>query len=497
MMSTPRDIRLLKTIICALALCANTSLLQAMTMYSRQDPYPLYSTLDPQTFVYRRYREQLLQNDYAQLSCDWAHIGITAFGQNANEGKNLCGQRVELGDLNGRWFMPGLLYGPVPAGQTLPAILGTAKTALFAVPADTVINDCQGFDKKQLMGFFSVPLNYRKRGVRFQIEAQLCCDVGIVLEAGLADIWQSVCPSYICPCPPEAIPEPPVIGQQDPDVHCAAVCQTYINETDKVAPADSPLPGLPNMTKANVNKYLMCPFLCNIVPEICINVDDYHKLSAEDVRVGLYWRHAYVISDTRSKWPEFLFLPFAMIKASFPASKKICPNQVFAVSAGNDGHYAVGASCGMSGEFATSIEIGWEFGYTHFFAKDVCKMPMPTSCFQQGIYPFCTDANVQPGANWNFGAKMSTYHFLERLSFFFQYMLVIHEKDCIKPLVCDPAFLPKKLEDTTIFKTQVANIGFNYDISPNIGLGFLWQAPLQQQISFRATTLMFGFNATF
>ena len=137
-MPIQRDRRLLKKVLCAFSLCAYSNLVQAMTMYSRQDPYPVYSTLDPQTFIDRRYREQLLQNDYAQLSCDRAHIAITPFGQNANEGKNLCGQRVELGDLNGRWFMPGLLYGPVPEGRTLPTILGTAKTALFGVPTDTV-----------------------------------------------------------------------------------------------------------------------------------------------------------------------------------------------------------------------------------------------------------------------------------------------------------------------------------------------------------------------
>lgn len=497
MISIQRDKRLLKTIICALVICSNASFLTGITVYSRQDPYPLFSTLDPHTFVDRRHREQLLQNDYPQLSCDWAHLGITAYGQNANEGKNNCGQRVELGDLNGRWFMPGLLYGPVPEGQTLPAILGTAKTALFGVPADTVINDCQGFDQKQLMGFFSVPLYYRKRGVRFQLEAMMSCDVGVRFEAGLADICQSVCPSYICPCPPEVVPDPPLIGQQDPDVHCAAVCATYINETNKPTNLPSPLTGLPLMTVASVNQYLMCPFRCNIAPEICIDIADYHKLSAEDIRLGLYWRHAYVISDTRSKWAEFLFIPFAQVEASFATSKKIDADAVFAVSAGNDGHNAISATLGMDGEFATSIEIGWEFGYTHFFDKNVCNMPMPTSCFQQGIYPFCANVNLQPGANWNFGAKMSTYHFVDRLSFFFQYMLVIHEKDSIKLRSCDSAFLPELLENRSAFKTHVANVGFNYDISPNIGLGFLWQAPLQQQASYRSTTIMFGFNATF
>src|SRR4029079_18880017 len=117
MMSIHQDIRLLKIVIGSFALCSTTGFVTGITVYSRQDPFPLYSTLDPHEFVYRRYREELLQHPYELVTCDRWHIGISAFGQNANEGKNLCGQRVELGDLNGRWFVPGLLYGPVPAGQ--------------------------------------------------------------------------------------------------------------------------------------------------------------------------------------------------------------------------------------------------------------------------------------------------------------------------------------------------------------------------------------------
>lgn len=496
-MSIQHNKRLLQLVFYMFAFCFYTSYIEAITLYSRQDPVPLFSTLDPHTFIYRRYRQELLQHELdEQRACDFFHLGISPFGQNANEGKNNCLERVELGDLNGRWFMIGLLYGPVPAGRTLPPSLVAARAALFPGVVG-VINDCNGFDPKQLMGFFSVPLTYRKRGIRFQLEAQLTPTIGVRVETGLADIYQSVCPSYICPCPPEVTADPPTVSTQDPDVHCAAVCATYINETDKPTNLPNPRPNLPQVNVDNVNKYLMCPFKCIIAPEICLNIDNYHKLSVEDIRAGVYWRHAYLINDTRLGWPEFLFVPFAMAEASFAISKKIPGNEVYGVSAGNNGHNALGLSAGMDGEFANSIEIGFNAGYTHFFKKGVRCMPVPTSCFQQGIYPFTTDVSVAPGANWDFGAKMSAYHFLERLSFFFQYVLVIHENDSIKLKQCDSTFQPHLLEQKSSFKTQVANVGFNYDVSPNISLGFLWQAPLQQQRSYRSTTIMFGFNATF
>lgn len=494
-MSTQHNKRLLHLLFYLLGCCLSIPYTSAITVYSRQDPLAIFSTLDPETFVFRKCRNILLNRVDVEedTRCERVHLGISPFGQNANEGKDKCGQRVELGDLTGRWFMIGLLYGPVPSGYTLPPTLATAKAALF--PEVDVVNNCEGFDTKQLLGFFSVPLSYRKRGIRLQLEAQLWPEIGLCIEGGMVDIYQAVCPSYICPCPPEVTADPPVVGAQDPDVHCAAVCATYINETDK--PGAVTPPDLPLLTPANVNKYLMCPFRCNIAPEICLNIAPYHVFCAEDTRLGLYWRKAYVINDKRTNWPEFLFLPYATLKASLPTSKGVRANQAYGVSAGNNGHYAIGVTAGLNGEFANSIEIGFGAGYTHFFKKDVCCMPVPTSCYQQGIYPFSTDVTRQPGANWDFSAKLSAYHFLERLSFFFQYALVIHEEDEINLRHCDPAFLPEILEKRSSFRTQVANVGFNYDISPNVSLGFLWQAPLQQQASYRTTTIMFGFNATF
>jgi hypothetical protein len=72
-----------------------------------------------------------------------------------------------------------------------------------------------------------------------------------------------------------------------------------------------------------------------------------------------------------------------------------------------------------------------------------------------------------------------------------------HKDDNICLKTADAAFKPRVLEEVTGFKTKVANIGFNYDLSRNVSLGFLWQAPLSQQNSYRSTTAMFSVSGTF
>ncbi len=142
---------------------------------------------------------------------------------------------------------------------------------------------------------------------------------------------------------------------------------------------------------------------------------------------------------------------------------------------------------------------GAEVGMTYFFERDFEKFRLPTSCFQQGIFPFATSVSVHPGYNWHFGAKLSAYHFLDRLSMWFQYIQMEHKPDDITLRKCEDAdfFMPEVLEKVTGFKVKLINAALNYDISPNIGLGLLWQAPLTQRNAYRSSTVMFSFNATF
>jgi hypothetical protein len=488
---------------------ATSSVLQAyITQYNRFDPYPVYRSLDSDIFLnmFERLRLKGIPNDRAHK--EWFGISISPFGQNAIDypgltvtapltpttipasasARDIEGLKVPIGDLDGRWGMIGLLYGATPVGTTFPPLLLEARNALFPTePAGVPIDDSGGIDPKKQWGFFEVAGEYRKRGVRAEFEAQILNDFGIDLQLGFSDImftatlYNDLTVNAPVFPPPQTVPVPmyfPVAG-----------INTSYN------------PGNPNFTFNNIEEFLMYR-LREIGPQINLDLCDFHCSSIEDIRAGLYWRHAYPMNGNRARgyacdWAQFLLIPWAMVQGSAAVSKDLPYNVKFGVPFGNHGHHALGFCAGLNLDFTETIEVGCELGATHFFDRDFCNVPVPTSKFQSNLYPFQTTVNIQPGQNLHFGAKMFAYQFLGCLSFTFKYIVVLHRNDtiCLKPF--DPAFLPKILECKSSWLSQVANVGFNYDVSPYISLGFLWQAPLTERNAVRSTTLLFSFNASY
>ena len=152
-------------------------------------------------------------------------------------------------------------------------------------------------------------------------------------------------------------------------------------------------------------------------------------------------------------------------------------NKAFYVPFGNNDHSGIGFTAGLDVDFVESIEVGAEVGVTYFFKRNFEKYRVPTSEFQSGIFPFTTDVSIHPGINWHFGAKIAAYHFLERLSGWMQYIQMEHKPDDIQLRKCEDEgiFLPTVLECLSSFKAKFIDVGLNYDISPNIGLGLFWQ----------------------
>jgi hypothetical protein len=172
-------------------------------------------------------------------------------------------------------------------------------------------------------------------------------------------------------------------------------------------------------------------------------------------------------------------------------------NLLYGVGFGNNKHLAAGFCAGLNFDFVDTVEVGGEFGYTHFFEHSFDCYRIPNSKLQNNIFPFVTSVNINPGHNTYFAFKLSARHFLERLSGYFQYVMLEHEPDCIQLCTPDPAFVPDVLSRKTGFKVQLANIGFTYDLTPNIAAGFLWQAPWSQRGAARSSTIMGCVTATF
>jgi hypothetical protein len=475
-----------------------------LTSLAKNDAIPPFSTLNWDD-SHLLTRTQLLYRDY-----DWAEkkhdrfvLSISPFAQNADRGKTIrgksctlpnpflddCGNTIvdtPLGDLTGRTPMIPLLYnddGFWPGGATTAAQAFAGKPTLLAAynkfftpdimdpQCDPINPPCNiiGFnseaniDPHQLYGFFSFPLKYRKRGIRFDAAVRFY-NFGLRLQTGFATIRQ--------------------------------VREATLDLTNNAADNFVPLtPTLQN--KTDIEHFLM-EQLDEIAEESNIGLCDFIKTSAEETRIYAFWRQAIQVNeDADNDWAKFLFIPYIEVGGSFSPGKKETSHKFFSAPFGNNGHSSAGFTAGFNLDFKETIEIGGEAGYTHFFKKDFCNMPVPNSEFQMNLYPFSTDVSIQPGDNWYFGARIAAYHFVDNLSMYFEWFVLDHQKDEICVTNGDPAFVPEVLECISTFKTKLGNAGFNYDLSPNIGIGFLWQIPFSQRNSYRSSTLMAGLNVTF
>lgn len=455
-------------LLAAYCLLANAQV-HALSSLAKNDPYPVYSSLDPHTFLYTHEKLRIKDPELAKRKKDNVGISLSPFGQNADRGRDVDGVRSPLGDLTGNWGMIPLMYGPIPDGKTMAPTLQTALDNLFPGVAPGDLNDSTKIDPNQQFGYFSVPLKYRKRGVRFELMADIYAGFGVSLQTGVVSMTQT---------------------------------NTGFVDLTVCTPSDCQFDPAP-LTGQNVEKFLMSE-LKTIAKEIKLDICDYCQTSIEEVRINLFWRRGFELNHDDEDWPGFLLIPFFTIGGTVsPGDENRISegglNKAFALPFGNNDHSGIGFTTGLNIDFIESIEIGAEVGMTYFFQRNFEKFRVPTSVFQTSIYPFTTDVSIRPGYNWHFGAKIASFHFLERLSGYFQYIQMEHKQDDIKLRKCEDEgiFLPTQLEKVSGFKSKFIDVALNYDISPNIGLGMFWQAPITQRNSYRSSTIMLSFNASF
>lgn len=513
-------------ILASIALISHVHI-HAISTLAKNDPYPMYTTLDPQEFLYTQ--NKLLLKGMTDQEHFWKeHVSFSTspFLQSARCGKTICGDSflgidnrcnpnpcsnvgrpvpVELGDIAGRWNMLALLFGDVPEGQELPPLLQEAKDTLFpgATPPNT-----KAIDPEQLFGCFSVPLKYKKQGVRFDLEANICDDVCVSVQLGVANITQCVPQSFVMTTTLDRITD------RDKNLFdtrrlgfinltCAAgdTCtDTAICPVNSALtpPMSRPCTGVfpcTDLTPEAVNCALMNN-LYGIADEIGLNIGGFDKTSIEDIRLRLYWRHAYPAGRCNDS-ADALIIPYFILAGSLASGKDIDPYKAFSLPFGNNGSNSIAGTAGINFDMPETVEFGLEGGFTHFFKHDFCNFRVPTFEGQTGIFPFSTAVSIHPGNNWHFAAKLSAYHFLDCLSFWCQYVIVHHQQDDICVLNGDPAFKPWVLEERSSFQSQMGNFALNYDITPCISIGFLWQAPFVQRNSYRSTTYLFSVNAFF
>ncbi len=205
-------------VVSSLLLLSIPMLLHAENRYTSNDPYPVYTAANPLGMW------TFWQNCEPETS---GRLSISVFRQRANMAKGgpcdaniattcatapnacsnccqACPLEVPLGDIHGRWNMVALFYPEANGNNTvannLIAGLGLENSVITGVTDATALANCitaletpSLTDPNQQFGFFSVPIKYRKYGVRLQAEHDILCGFGLRLQAGVVTIQQNPC----------------------------------------------------------------------------------------------------------------------------------------------------------------------------------------------------------------------------------------------------------------------------------------------------------------
>ncbi len=465
-------------------------------MLTQNDFLPLSSTDYPLIFLNdeakRAIRKQVDNNSQKHIL-----LASSVVCQKASTGTNLKGVSLPapvspafntLGDFRGRRNMLALLYGNLPIGAVMPTQLALAAGQLYQDNV-ALTNSTHGRDSGSTgdnFGRLSTQIKYKKMAARGQFSFCIS-DFVFTVEGGIADIQQAS------------------IAFTDQTALATAVASVY---------GASSVPGFPLITTTTADVATVDTFLIakkqQIFDEIGLNVQDFHETGAEDVFVSLVWRHNFrlnkkyeaVLEDEiptfeNEEWEPFVLTPFFKVTGMLGIGKEQDPAFAFSLPFGNNGHHGVSVSSGFSLDFPHTLELSWEAGASHFFKRDISGLFVPNNEFQSGVYPFKANVSYDPGKTWFFRMGMYSYHFLDKLTCFAQYLFTKHSQDSITLLKADPAFVPKTLEDTTPWTVQAANVGFSYDLAPSMRFGFAWQAPLTGRGAYNSTTIMFSLVGTF
>ncbi len=449
------------------------------TTLNQADPYPFFTSQYPMSFLNTE-KKQILKGLEPLGIKERLDFSIGLFGQKASSATNDKKEKCSLLDYNGRLNMVGLTYGAIPNGQIQPSLLtlaGSQPIKGLATPAGTEINanfnDADYSDPTYNLGFYTVNAKYNKIGVRLQASFKPIEDFVIEVQGGFAELTQTYTYEY------------------------------FLDRTD-LATATGAFPGQDMQStpfaqnQQTVEQYFM-DMRNEIFDQLGFNTTEWHKSGAEDFTISGIVRHNFVANKNADpeEWTSFTVTPFLQAGYTFGIAKSSDPDYLLSIPlGGNNKHNAFRLRGGFSLDFFNTIEVCSDACYSHFNSRTITTR-VPTSEFQSLLFPYKTQVEVKPGPSWDFTIGFNAYQFLDKLSFYGIYIYAAHTKDSITLTTPDAAFLPEQLENLTEWKTQMFDIGFNYNLSPHTTFGIAFQLPVERRSAYKSYTSLLSMITTF
>lgn len=395
-------------------------------------------------------------------------------------------------------------------GNSLAPLTPSLATALVFNPTTTVNQFPSIFHEGTLatdtvyFGAFSMPLEYRKQGARFEMNIACGDHIGLTAQTGFANIKQRFLTSFSTQATVSQTNSGPysISAIQTTGTTTVPLSNLYKNLNFEAAPLIPPAnTSAQALFDANISNNLATILdpECGHNQGIC-SFDDY---SIEDISLFLTAKGRFILNEEKresdgNSWPDMMFTPYAYIACAIPTAKSIDYSNLLSLPFGNNGHFATGTAIGMTFDFAESVEVGFEAGITYFLPKKEYR-PFPTHRLQRVLYPFSTEVKTKPGANGHFKALLSAYQFIKHINFWFTYELTEHREDCYR--ICDSSvaqyFVPNVLTCKSDWRSQLFNTGLSFDIQPGMQASIAWQQPISVRNAYYPVSVTGSINFMF
>lgn len=367
-------------------------------------------------------------------------------------------------------YQNGILYNtPTNSANTSPSILSESVLGQDSI----------------YFGAFSVPLTYQKAGFRWELNIDCSNRIGFLARGGFCQITQRAGPSISLSA---LAPATSLIDSSMPSIYTGL--NTYGNANSGSGGNTGGIPVA--LAQSSFNEWISNNIDDLLNPEYGAdyNIQTFSQPGIEDIQLLAFYRHPFIVNakDT-TQYSPVMVTPYAVIGGTIPVASIQNYAKLYALPFGNNGHGSVGGVVGVTFDFLDSIEFGFEFGATSFFAK-TNYMPIPNHQLQRVLYPYSQDVRYTPGFNGQFAFIFNAFEFAHNTSFSFRYNYVQHMQDTIKLINDNPYFFPYYLEEKTPWSSQMFVAALNFKLQPAIYLSAAWQGALSQKNAYCSNAIV-------
>lgn len=387
-------------------------------------------------------------------------IDILPYYQNANSSKNGKGDKVPTGDRLGKWSMLGLLEGTLAS----PGVAANGDLDATAFPElreaqDQIGGQLKGhgiilqdntFTGSNILGNYSIPIKYEQIGLRTCMKLNFAHGVGLKVRGGFGSYKQSA---------------------------------KFIDLTTTMTFFDS-------MLTNTVETLLMAKGKRKaITKEIGFNMNNTESTGLEDIHVELNWSSEFAMKLEDSD-PIVNVIPSLAVGIWIPTGRKKNQDSAFSLPLGNE-VYGITAEGEINIKFPQIIQLGFG-GTITFWGNRTENFRIPTARGQSNIYPWKIKAKRQYGPSWNIHADLCAEDFIDRLSFYLNFIYAKNEKshfDLKGTPEQNSLFLKGAIENETFWESKKFYFGFDYRITKNLALGIGVLAPITERKAYRTVTV--------